>query len=438
MTTKNKRRFHWRTLNWRGIVLVVAILVSIVLSGLVWVEPYRLDRLTTTSSSKTTTTLQSQADVFTPTTAIKTNANRSQVRLINQPKNVVLTAKEALTRWTIKEGKVVSKNDASTYRDYLRYTNSLLLSYPAAISVTAFNSALSQKVSTKQLILVNHILIPLKSTGTIYLLQDQGQRVVRYRVSHQSLKKLKAAMRGGQRLPVDVRLLNNRPVLVYSRAIKLPSYSAKVAKQDLTTLASALLSSNSRSTLAVRTEGNQTIYHNGSDQRLAADQTTGAITVKNYQDESTNLGVQKGYSHFYHRLTDTHLIKEQLYFDGYNHRQQRITFRTYVAGFPVMNNDNYGTVIIQQGTKAETLHLSLFNLSTPLPTKAGATTLPATSVVFNTLQATGKLKDVKGLRIGYRWESNTEASTVTLKPAYYAYYNGSWVAVDDLVKEGSH
>ena len=51
----------------------------------------------------------------------------------------------------------------------------LVLSYPSAVAIATFNTTFNQKLSAKDLILVNRIVIPLTGQARIYLLRDQGR-----------------------------------------------------------------------------------------------------------------------------------------------------------------------------------------------------------------------------------------------------------------------
>ena len=76
------------------------------------------------------------------------------------------------------------------------------------------------------------------------------------------------------------------------------------------------------------------------------------------------------------------------------------------------------------------------SLGTPLPKTAGSVTLPSTAVVFNALRANGELKAVQGIRIGYQWKTNRNATSVTLVPTYYVKIGNQWENYQVLIHEG--
>ena len=424
--------------NWRIGLLSVVLVISVILSGLVWVMPYRYEHPNEATAPRVTSVAtMAQENLYVPTTVVKTGPDREQHLLFNQPQNVVLTARESIRKWTLQKGKQVSADNPTAYREYLRQSNALVLSYPSAVAITTFNTTFNQKLSAKDLTLVNRIVIPLTGQARIYLLRDQGTVVYRYQVNAQRLTKLKASLLGGRRLPVEYRWLNNQLVLTYPHAITLPTYRAAIEQQNVDSLAQTLLNSAKGKRLAQRVEGNQRIYHNGSDKRLVYDQAQGTLTFENYLSQPTRYSLQTVYAHFFRRLQQTGIIQDQLQFDTFDHAKQQITYRTTIEGFPVYNEDNYGTVRLRESeTGVESLRFSCYSLTTPLPTKQPALTLPATAVVFNGLQAVGKLKDVQGLRLGYWWHSDPTAKEVTVRPTYLVKYKGEWVPYQTLMHEG--
>lgn len=428
----------WRT-NLSIGLLTVAILISLFLSSLVWIKPYRYEHTSEARVTKTSTTsLQSLADVYLPLTAVKTGAEREQYLLVGQPQNVALTAKETLSKRTLKSGRQVSHGNLSQYRNYLRQPKSLLLSYPSAVTITSFNTSFGQHLATDQLRLVDHLVLPLDGSNKVYLLRDQGEVVYRYTLSKALSSRLTAALKGGKKIPVDFKQINNRILMTFPHSFKLATYAAKVGSLNVETVAQKLMNATKNSSLATRQEGNQLIYHNGDDRRLVYDQQKGTLTFENYLKQAWTGSSQASDRHFYRRLSQTNFPQEGVYFDAANRRQQQETYRTYVEGFAVFNDNNYGTVRIKESKSGvESMAFSRYYLQNPMPTSKGSVRLQSSTVVFNDLQAAGKLKGVRGLRVGYRWKKTTHG-TVTLTPAYYVKYAGEWVAVSDLIKEGGH
>ena len=422
---------------WRILTLTVLIIVSIGLSGLVWIMPFRGDRLNEVRSTHSTPTTDQQAMLYVPTTVIKTDNDREQQLLFGQPQNVALTAQESLQKWELSQAHQIAKGSVDVYRNYLRQSNSLLLSYPSAVSLQTFNDTFNQKLSANGLKKVNHILIPLKTTGKLYLMSDQNWTVYRYNIRAEKLSKLRAALTGGERRPVEYRQINNQVVLTYPHAISLPTYAAKVNYQSAITFTQALLNNSQSGNLASRQDGQQVIYHNGTNKRLVYNRTNGELKFENYLEKSKQFTYQEADGHFYRRLQQTGLVLEGLRFDSYRSNQRQMIYRTYVEGFPIYNEHNYGAIVMQQNQQGlEEMTFSDASLGTPLPKTAGSVTLPSTAVVFNALRANGELKAVQGIRIGYQWKTNRNATSVTLVPTYYVKIGNQWENYQVLIHKG--
>ena len=82
-----------------------------------------------------------------------------------------------------------------------------------------------------------------------------------------------------------------------------------------------------------------------------------------------------------------------------------------------------------------TTWLSLYSIQVPLPINQKPVRLPSTTTVFNQLRTSNRLKDVKGIRVGYLWKQNTnDNSAVKLTPTYFVEYHGHWVDYTTLQK----
>ena len=176
--------------NWEAILLTVVVVISLILSGIVWVNPYRSDHRffgdNGTSTSRQITT-QSMRDIYLPTQVIKTNGDQGQHLLYGQSSNTVLTARESIEKWRFHRLTRIQSGREKNYLNYLRLNNSIMLSYPSSVPMTIFNDSFNQDLNVNSLNKVDHIVIPL-DTGNkisrIYLLSDDNFRVFRLKVDH--------------------------------------------------------------------------------------------------------------------------------------------------------------------------------------------------------------------------------------------------------------
>lgn len=82
--------------NWLTIALTLVVLFSLVLSGIIWTDPFQYERphRETTSTQSQQFTTQSMGDVYLPTTIVRTNNDGKQVLLYSQRANLVNNVKK--------------------------------------------------------------------------------------------------------------------------------------------------------------------------------------------------------------------------------------------------------------------------------------------------------------------------------------------------------
>ena len=182
------------------IALVIVVALSAVLSASVWINPFHYERGSgdSTSTSARQDTVQSLSDIYKPTEVIRTYQDRSQKLLYDQAKNPVMVIEQQVRKWKLKHLTRVVNNDSAAYLRDLRTENSIMISYPDAVATTVFNQTFNQSVDTARLKRINHIVITLDKTPTVYLMADEKYQVYRLTTTSQSLAVIKKSLVGGE------------------------------------------------------------------------------------------------------------------------------------------------------------------------------------------------------------------------------------------------
>lgn len=427
--------------NWIAIILTIVVIISLVLSGIVWVNPYRTDHRFFGDNGGATSrqvTTQSMRDIYLPTEVIKTNHDQGQHLLYGQPQNTVLTARQSIEKWRLHRLTRIQSGRQGNYLNYLRLNNSLMLSYPTSVPMTIFNDSFNQNLNYNSLDRVDHIVIPLDSSNRInriYLLSDRNYRVFRVKVDNASIKSIRQSLTGGSTMSVDHKIYDGRPMVTYPHGVKLPNFGYQISKINPDSISQTLMNNSSKqSTVTSQRENNQIIYQGGTSRRLTFDPNKGTLDYENYVGRADDFSYQQIFGHIYNQLAGTGVPLDSLRFDSYNSKSESITYRSFVEGFPIFNDDGYGSVQIQNNHDgAERYHFSKYSLQVPVSVKAKKTSLPSSAVIFNNLRTANKLKDVTGIRIGYQWKTDQNAKTVTLTPTYYIRYRSNWQNYSELV-----
>ena len=429
--------------NWIAILLATVVVISLILSGLVWVNPYRTDHRFFGDNGSTVgkqITTQSMRDIYLPTQVIKTNGDQGQHLLYGQPQNTVLTARQSIEQWKLRRLTRIESGRPSNYLNYLRTNNSVMLSYPSSVPMTIFNDSFNQNLSTTSLGKVDHIVIPLDKSdhiNRIYLLSDENFRVFRVKVNNADISGIRESLQGGSSVSVDHKIYDGLPLVTYPKGVKLPNFGYQISKINPDSVSQTLMNNSSKQTsVKSQQENNHVVYQSGTSRRLIYDPEKGTLDYENYVGQADHFNYQQIFGHLYNLLAGTSIPLDSLRFDAYNDKTETITYRSFVEGFPIFNPDGFGEVQIQNNRDgAERYHFSKYSLQVPTPVKKSQTSLPSSAVVFNGLRASGKNKEITGMRIGYQWQTDQNAKTVMLTPTYYLKYRGNWEDYQDLIRE---
>lgn len=422
--------------NWLSIALTVVVIISLVLSGLIWTNPFQYEGARRENAMRPNQqyTTQSMGDVYLPTTVVRTNGRGNQEFLYSTQINVMREMKNTIRDWQFGRVSTVKSNNSDVYLSYLRRHNAIMLSYPKSIPTLVFNETFSQTVNSDQVNQINHIVIPLKGPREVYLLSDHHYGIYRLQVKKGDFKQVTKLTKDARGIAVDHKIINGETMLTYPKSFTLPVFAFQVTNQNIDTLSSNLLSSNQRSNITSSKNGDRTVYSSGNNQRLIYHRTNGTVDYESYANNDEHRSTEQLYSYFYNRLVKTGVQLSNIRFDGSSDHQRHFTYRSFVDGFPIFNENGYGSIQLESGNGMERCQMSRYSLQVPLPISQQEVKLPATSDVLNELHANPHFKDIRGIRVGYLWRSDSSDKVVKLTPTYFVRYHGNWVSYEQLIK----
>ncbi|MDO4903141.1 MAG: two-component system activity regulator YycH [Limosilactobacillus sp.] len=422
--------------NWLSLALAVVVIISLLLSWLVWTNPYqykgvRRDNLMKSSQQYTT---QSMGDVYLPTTIVRSDKHSKQYSLYSPEKSIVREMKESIRSWKLGRLSTVKKNNSDVYLSYLRLPNTIMLSYQNAIPTMVFNETFSQSVDSDQVSRIDHILIPMNGRNEVYLLTDKNYTVSRLRISKGNINKIIKMQKDARKIPVEFKLVNGKTEMTYTKSFSLPTFAFQVTDMNIDTLSTNLLSSNHRSNISSAKSGNQVIYSNGNNRKMTYNKSDDTVNYSYVTPNSEKHSIESLYSTFYNYLVKTGVQLNNVRFDGVDYSQHSLSYRTFVYGFPVFNEKGYSSIVMQYKNGSERIKMSRFSLQVPLPVDQDSVKLPSSSTVINQLRSSEHYKDIKRMRVGYLWKKSDDKNVVKLTPTYFVKYHGEWVNYEDLTK----
>lgn len=421
--------------NWLAIALTIVVIISLFLTAVIWSSPVQYERTRENSNSRNFTEPQSIGDLYLPTQVVHVDANQQQSLLYSSRKNLIGTVRHQLRSYQLGRASLVKSDNSDVYLSYLHQPNSLMVSYPDSITGTIFNETFSQSIDTSRVKQIDHILIPLNQPRNIYLLADHGYKVYRTRISQSKGNKvLTSLIKGTNKIPVDHKIIHGKTLLLYPKSFSLPVFGYQVTVQNIDTLSQNLISTSKQSSITTETNGNVTTYRDGENKRVRYNRDNGTLRYENYVNHNDVPEASQLYSYFFNRIAKTGIPMDNLRYDGISDHQRTINYRSYVEGFPIFNENGYGDIRMSSKVNGTNkTWLSLYSIQVPLPINQKPVRLPSTTTVFNQLRNNNRLKDVKGIRVGYLWKENTnDNSTVKLTPTYFVKYHGDWVDYTEL------
>ena len=419
--------------------LTVAVAISITFSALIWTNPAQYEHNRQRSSNTQTTEInaRSKRDVFLPTQVLYSNATGKQELLNNRKVNLTAELRDALSKW--KLGRV-SRVKGVTHADYLAYLqrkNSLLLSYASPINVKMFNQVFGSQLgrtSTQ----FSRIVVPLTTGDYLYLLDDRDQHVYRVHVRQPNVTALRKILKENLfRINVKMQWLNHTAMAYVTGQVTVPSYSYLVNQQSSDYFTTRLLNNGESTNVTAKKNKDNTIYSDGTSRQLTIYNKQGMALFEDYSALQTSLSFSQQLTTSYKAVKSVGIPMENLRYYGYSPSKRTMIYRSFVEGFPIFNQSNYGAARIQllsQGVRR--YNFSLYSLQVPVPNDKRPVTLPGTQAVIDQLSASGySKKKISSIQLGYQWATSSSSDKVVdLTPTWYVYYDGNWKNYKQLLK----
>lgn len=430
--------------NLLHICLTITILISILFSALIWINPATFQRPVTNEQKDSTTVRQDNGyditDIYFPTSILYNVTNEQHYLISSKKIDLIRNIKDLGKNWNaqkLKQMKVTSDKD---YLHYLTLKNAVVLRYPDRVSTLLFARKKAQKKTPKYDF--NWIVLSLKAPYHAYLLNDSKRQV------YQMVSKEKTSTKAAQLLQdnrvkkteIDYRKIGSNYVITYPQPVSVPKYSYLVNKENAGVYIGRLLGTSNSSSITTREQKEVTVYSDDNGKKLTVNNQSGEVTFDNYNESRLDLdGKRSLYYNLkanFDLLSSLGLALDDIRYDNYNAKTATVTYRSYINSYPIIAKNCYGTFKAQtKSNGARRLDFSLDTLQIPVPANGQASQLPTTDSMLEQLQQAGvKLDELSDLTIGYRWSDNASADMVVdLTPTYFVKYQGSWCDYQDLL-----
>ncbi|XIF19374.1 MAG: hypothetical protein AJITA_00015 [Acetilactobacillus jinshanensis] len=385
------------------VALTIVVIISLILSIVLWSNPsYEHTKRNNSSSSNDTIVSKPLSYTYLPTQAIHTNRYGHQWIITDPDTNIV---SEFIKRTNGgSQNDNVSFHSSKNYVKHLNRRRSIILSYQNNVTTPIFNSVAKGgfgKLPNREF---NRIILPLN--GTIII------------------KRLR-------KIPVKIRTNYGRPIVTYPKDVTMPQYEYLINKQTQNYYIMRLL--NGTHNIARTRKKNHVTYSNESSRQLIFGPNKNATYV-NDRPTHINGNFNQSLYNSYHNLLTLNLPLNGVHYFNYDPKSHTILYRGFVESFPIFNPTHFGTVSMQAVNGELRYNYSLYSLQIPIPNDRKRIKLSNTRQVLKNLKSRGyNLRNVQAIEIGYEWQNaKTSKILANLIPTWFIKYNGHWLNYNQL------
>lgn len=426
--------------------LILAIGISLLLSWKIWTNNSHYERQTDSQTTQKTPTRNADhqlADTFLPTQVLWRQSDQSEL-LYNSKENIVTQLKKTLKKTQIAAFKKVKLNE-TRYGQQLKTDKTVTLLYPDDVTYGILKEVFSyqgkNRGGIKNNATFNRIQITLGSkTADLWLLNDRTKVGYQAELTGFSKQKIKELVNASDvHLKVEEQFLNHKPLMYVAANQQLAPYSYLVNQQPENYYISSLLNQQNTDSINTKEQGDSAIYTDGTDseqyKRLTIDHKTGEISFIKYEDVAVPKTTTKQFETSFDALLKTGNSLAGMRYYSHDEKTDTTTFRTYVEGFPVFYQTNFGSVKVQLLPTGQRVDFSNYSLQVPVPAEDHQVTLDSTESVLNQLTQNGfLLEDVDNIQVGYEWTKESDNDQVIdLNPTYFIQYQGTWRSLSALL-----
>jgi regulatory protein YycH of two-component signal transduction system YycFG len=418
-------------------MLAIAVIVSVWLSSSIWINPAHYDRSNQriTSSQSTSNDIKPISSVYAPTQIIETTQQKKQYVVNSQTVNLI---SEIANQTKNYQGAKMEQLDGNQkdYLNLLNMNNSVALNYPDSISLKIVSNYFNNHFDSLSNVLLNHIVIPFDGSNDLYLLGDNRNKIYRIHVKDNHSDEIKNLIAHDvHKIPVQISMRNQVSFVNYRHAFSMPQYGYLISKASQNYYVTRLLSD--AQDVSVKRHRTSTVYNDESSRQITF-YNNGEV---NYYDShpgniSTNMTqfLITSYDHISKILLNDNLANVRFF--NYDADASRVTYRKYVEGFPIFNQNQYGDIQMRLVDNTSLKYnFSLKSLQIPVPMGRKNIMMPSTKQVLTRLKAYGyNVNNVKGVELGYQW-SDVKSSDilVVLEPAWYINYGGRYINYNQML-----
>ena len=407
--------------------LIAMVVLSIILSAVIWGSDARFSRIEETSNQTQTKDLgqRSLRDIYLPTQTFYFK-NKKMYQVYDTKNNLPLEFSK-LTQSLRPLLPIRIWSSQTKYEKMLRNPNYIQLTYPDQITISLFLTNVRKNDSRE----FNRIFVSTTSSDYIYLGNDENHTLYCIRLNDVSFKTLIEHIRNAQtQMPVTLEKVHDDYLPFYEKNLSLPVYSYLTNEESDSYFVYRLLGSNNPTQ---HSNGDTITYSNGVYERLIAAKHTHNYEYIDYQQDQIPKTISR-------KLNDSLYFVRKIglsepFFRFFDADDNTVIYQNYVEEYPIFLPGKYKMrAQVKFASNGMTINFNSLDLQIPIPTNGEKKTLIPTTVAMDELYQKGYYrKDIERIIIGYTAKSSNSKNKklVDLEPAYYVKINKQWKTLDE-------
>lgn len=407
--------------------LIAMVVLSIILSAVIWGSDARFSRIEETSNQTQTKDLgqRSLRDIYLPTQTFYFK-NKKMYQVYDTKNNLPLEFSK-LTQSLIPLLPIRIWSSQTKYEKMLRNPNYIQLTYPDQITISLFLTNVRKNDSRE----FNRIFVSTTSSDYIYLGNDENHTLYCIRLNDVSFKTLIEHIRNAQtQMPVTLEKVHDDYLPFYEKNLSLPVYSYLTNEESDSYFVYRLLGSNNPTQ---HSNGDTITYSNGVYERLIAAKHTHNYEYIDYQQDQIPKTISRKLNDSLYFVRKIGLSEPDLRF--FDADDNTVIYQNYVEEYPIFLPGKYKMrAQVKFASNGMTINFNSLDLQIPIPTNGEKKTLIPTTVAMDELYQKGYYrKDIERIIIGYTAKSSNSKNKklVDLEPAYYVKINKQWKTLDE-------
>lgn len=403
------------------------VLLSIVLSALIWGSDSRFSRIEQTSSRTANKDIgqKSLRDIYVPTQVFYYRNNK-MYQVYDGKNNLPLEFTKITESLTQNQVNLVSTK-AQNYRQMLNKREYMQLTYPDQVTMPLFLTKLSKADSRE----FNRFFVPIKDSHYLYLGNDINNHLYRINTKNLSFKRLYRHVKNANtKIEVSLSKLKDGYSVIYENSPQMQTYSYLTYQESDSYFVYRLLGSGSP---AQRNTGNTVIYSNGSYQRLIAAKKTHNYEFVDYQQNKVPKLMTTRLMESLYYVRKIGLSEPDLRF--FDADKDVFVYQNFVEEYPIFLPGRYNArAQVRFASNGMTINFNSLDLQIPVPTTGSKKTLEPTNKAIEKLEQAGyKKSEIEKIVIGYTIQKpkDNKDNLVDLEPTYYVKINNEWQSIND-------